>query len=188
MGTLAHAAKDDAKAHFQKGTTAFSLGNYAEAAGEYEKAFALKPDPALLFNAAQSHRLAGNKQRALTLYQNYLRVFGDRVANADDVQRQILKIKAELEEERVAAEAAAKAKEQPAAPAPAPVVTPAPAAAVAAPAPAEAPVYKRKWFWPVVVGSVVVVGVGVGLGVGLGTASHAPSPSLGKVDVGLGVQ
>ena len=47
------------------------------AADNYEKAFALKPDPAVLYNAAQAHRLAGNKQRALDLYQSYLRMYGN---------------------------------------------------------------------------------------------------------------
>src|SRR6185312_16914961 len=61
---------DEARAYHEKAKAAFALSHYAQAAEFFEKAFELKADPALLYNAAQSHRLAGNKQRALTLYQN----------------------------------------------------------------------------------------------------------------------
>src|SRR4051812_24130672 len=101
--SMAHAeSAADAKSHFDKGTTLFALGRYNEAAVEYEKAFELKSDPALLYNAAQAHRLADNKQRALLLYQSYLRLFGDRVNNRPEVERHITKLKAAVESEREA--------------------------------------------------------------------------------------
>src|SRR5256885_17265978 len=71
----------DAKSHFDKGTSLFALGRYAEAAVEYERAFELKSDPALLYNAAQAHRLADSKQRALRLYPSDLPLFGGRGVN-----------------------------------------------------------------------------------------------------------
>ena len=39
----------------------------------------------MLYNAAQAHRLAGDRQRALELYRNYLRVYGrgDTLVMAD---------------------------------------------------------------------------------------------------------
>ena len=55
---------DDARSYLDKATSAYGLGRYAVAAENFEKAYELKPDLALLYNAAQSHRLAGNKQRA----------------------------------------------------------------------------------------------------------------------------
>ena len=61
----AHAQSGEARAHFDRATSAFALGRFDDAAHEYEKAFDLKPDPALLYNAAQAHRKAGNKHRAL---------------------------------------------------------------------------------------------------------------------------
>jgi tetratricopeptide (TPR) repeat protein len=67
----------EAQEHFRQGTTAYALGKYAEAATEWERAYELKPDAALLFNAAQVHRLGGNHKRALLLYQNYLRLHRD---------------------------------------------------------------------------------------------------------------
>src|SRR5437762_2788493 len=86
-GTGARAdVTEDARIHYQKALAAYGLSNFAEAATEYEQAFALKPDPALLYNAAQAHRLAGNPERALQLYQNYLNLPGRKSANREEVQ------------------------------------------------------------------------------------------------------
>src|SRR5215831_10307221 len=89
------AAADDAseaRTYVDKATASYALGHYAAAAENFEKAFELKPDPALLYNAAQAHRLAGNKERALTLYQSYLRVYGrDTLAASIDARIDELK-------------------------------------------------------------------------------------------------
>jgi hypothetical protein len=66
---------EEARAYLDKATAAYALNKYAVAAENFEKAFELKPDPALLYNAAQAWRLAGNKERALALYESYLRVY-----------------------------------------------------------------------------------------------------------------
>jgi hypothetical protein len=65
----------DAKAHYQKATAHFAIGEYREAAAEYEAAFKLKQDPALLFDAAQAHRLGGDNQRALLQYKNVINLY-----------------------------------------------------------------------------------------------------------------
>lgn len=71
------------------------------AADNYEKAFALKPDPALLYNAAQAHQLAGNKQRALELYQSYLRMYAtDKRA---EIEKHIENLKQAIEKDWVGA-------------------------------------------------------------------------------------
>src|SRR5262245_53593139 len=69
---------EDARAYADKATAAFALAHYATAAENFEKAFELRSDPALLYNAAQAHRLAGNKERALILYRNYLRIYAKK--------------------------------------------------------------------------------------------------------------
>ena len=74
-----------ARAHYDKATAAYALGRYGDAATEFERAFTLKPDPAILYNAAQATRLAGKKERALELYRSYLRVYGRRAEHAPDV-------------------------------------------------------------------------------------------------------
>jgi len=65
-----------AKQAYERATAAFGLGHYKKAGAAYEEAFALKPDPALLFNAAQAYRLGGDAERALELYRNYVRIYG----------------------------------------------------------------------------------------------------------------
>ncbi len=90
---------DEARAFHEKAKAAFALSHYAQAAEYFEKAFELKSDPALLYNAAQSHRLAGNKQRALTLYQNYLHVYG-RDERRSQIELRIEELKKAIEKDR----------------------------------------------------------------------------------------
>ena len=61
-----------AKEAFSKANVHYALGEFATAADLYQEAYKLKPDAAFLYNAAQSYRLAGNHQRALVLYKNYV--------------------------------------------------------------------------------------------------------------------
>src|SRR5689334_607812 len=90
----------EARAHYDKATAAYALGRYADAASEFEQSFALKPDPALLYNAAQSYRLAGKKERALELYRNYRRVYGRRAEHAPDVDRHIVELEKAIDNDR----------------------------------------------------------------------------------------
>jgi tetratricopeptide (TPR) repeat protein len=67
------ADKGAAKEHYDKGKALFDIGRYDEAIKEFEASYQLKQDAAILFNLAQAHRLAGNNDRALTLYRTYVR-------------------------------------------------------------------------------------------------------------------
>ena len=71
---------EEAKLHFTKAQTAYKLGQFLEAIREYEAAYRAMPDPAFLFNIAQSQRQqyyqdkkSGRLQKALSLYKSYLR-------------------------------------------------------------------------------------------------------------------
>jgi len=185
----AAAEEPDAKSYFNRARTAYALGRYAEAADLFEKTFEIKPDPAILYNAAQAHRLAGNKQKALVLYKSYLRLYGEQ-ANSAEVERRIADLKTAIE-----AEQAAKTnpptgllhegqKEKPSEPETAPKPTLEPTAVLVSPGapPAEKkPLAKRGWFWGAIVGSALVVGGAVALGVVLGTAPQGPDVTLGSV-------
>jgi len=98
---VARAAGDseEARAFFDKATASFALGHYPVAAENFEKAFELKPDPALLYNAAQAHRLAGNKERALVLYQNYLRLYS-KAGKRAEVEARVEELKKAIERDR----------------------------------------------------------------------------------------
>jgi tetratricopeptide (TPR) repeat protein len=175
----------EARAHYRRGTAAYALGRYAEAATEYEAAFELAPDPALLYNAAQAHRVAGNKERALTLYQNYVRVYGAEATNIDDVKRIMTELKQSIDRE-------AKPAAKPTAPTgPTSVTTPATAGVtgttVAASEVASTPGELKKshrrspWLWVGIgAGVLVVAGVAIGLGIAFGK-SNPSAPSFGTV-------
>lgn len=108
---------DEARAYHEKAKAAFALSHYPQAAEFFEKAFELKSDPALLYNAAQSHRLAGNKQRALTLYQNYLHVYG-RDERRAQIELRIEELKKAIEKDRTEVPASPPAGWPPGMPAP----------------------------------------------------------------------
>jgi hypothetical protein len=121
----------EAKVHYQKATAHFAVGEYSEAAAEYEAAYKLKQDPAILFNAAQAHRLAGNGSKALLLYNNVIKLYPTS-RYATDAKERISKIEPGT---RVAPAPVASS------PSVAPPVQPLPSAAekTAPPAPANAP-------------------------------------------------
>lgn len=191
LPALASAEESEAKRSYERGTAAYALGHYDDAAEAYEHAFTLRPDAALLYNAAQAHRLAGHKTRALLLYENYLRVYSKDVQNREDVVRLIDGLKASIEADKRSATAAPMA---PAATTDRPQVAPAPAPVVAAPAPAAddarltvttsppppKPLVRRPWFWAVTGGAAVAIVVGVTLGVVLGAPKN-PAVTLGSV-------
>ena len=62
-----------AREHYERGTKFYDIGKYDDAIREFEAAYEAKSDPAIIFNLAQAHRLAGHNQEALQLYRNYLR-------------------------------------------------------------------------------------------------------------------
>ena len=92
------AAKDSkaaAKEHFQRGTSYYDLGRYADAIKEFEAAYELKNDPAFLYNLAQSYRLAGDAEQALHFYRTYLR-YVPKPANRAEIDERIKALEQQL--------------------------------------------------------------------------------------------
>lgn len=89
--TPAQEAPNRAREAFQKANVHYALGEFGLAAELYQDAYKLKPDAALLYNAAQSFRLAGNAPRALVLYKNYL-LFYPAQRNAPEVKQQVINL------------------------------------------------------------------------------------------------
>jgi tetratricopeptide (TPR) repeat protein len=198
----ARAADDEERAHSERGKAAYALGHFSEAADEYEAAFKLAPSPPLLYNAAQSHRLAGHKERALELYQSYLRVYGRSGKNREEAEQHIANLTRAIEEDHHAAtappttmatEGTADHPEsrpitpplQPASAVPQ-AVPPAPppaAALVATPGAREGettPLTSRPWFWLAIGGGVAIAVVAVVLLAG--GKSSPPTPSAGTIN------
>jgi tetratricopeptide (TPR) repeat protein len=61
-----------AREHFQRAQAHFDDGDYAAAVPELKAAYALDPDPMLLYAWAQAERLSGNCPKAVELYRRYL--------------------------------------------------------------------------------------------------------------------
>jgi tetratricopeptide (TPR) repeat protein len=171
---LSGAGEAEAKLHYQKATAAYALGDFVEAARQYEAAFRLKLDAALLFNAAQAHRRAGNRQRAIELYENLLRVFP--AASGRQMARQHLQdLRRSL------------ASDPPAAGGPPTGAPPPPLERQEGPAdlpsppdrpPPPSPIYRRVWFWA---GVAVVVLAGAATVAALSLDDREARPSWGRV-------
>jgi hypothetical protein len=171
---------DEAHRLFEHGTAQYALHHFAAAADDFEKAFELKPDPAILYNAAQAHRFAGNKARALELYESYVRLYGDR-PNAAEAGEHARQLRSAIEAEKQATTAPSVGT----VPLTSSGTTPQTSGGAAlttttttAPPPSR-PLVKRPWFWAVVGGVVVVAAVGIGVGVGV---KKDPSPTYGVVN------
>jgi len=157
----AHAGPKEtvARAEYEKGTIAYNLGRFDEAAEHYETAYRAVPDPNFLFNIAQSHRMAGKLEQALPVFRAFLRESSAGAPNRGLAERLVDELKRKIENKtndqptppistKPAVEAAPPPPDQasstsPAAasaqsPGPAPSVAPTPAAPISL-APAMAP-------------------------------------------------
>jgi hypothetical protein len=62
-----------ARAHAKQGLALYDLKRFQEAFGEFEQAYLIEQDPALLYDMAQCQRKLGNNEEALHFYKTYLR-------------------------------------------------------------------------------------------------------------------
>jgi tetratricopeptide (TPR) repeat protein len=111
--------KQEMKQHYEKATRAYDVQKYSEAVEEYQKAYEIGGDPAMLYNVAQSYRLSDQLPEALRFYRRYLQR-SPNARNRDDVERKISDLERTIEERRKAAAAV------PRPPPPEPVVVPPP--------------------------------------------------------------
>jgi tetratricopeptide (TPR) repeat protein len=80
-----------AREHFERGSTAYDLGRFADAAREYELAYEAKNDPALLFNIGQAWRFAKEHEKAILAFRAYLRR-EPRTARRAEVEQRIVEM------------------------------------------------------------------------------------------------
>lgn len=132
LGGRAHAQltqeqKQEMRQHYEKATRAYDVEKYGEAVDEYQKAYEIGGDPAMLYNVAQAYRLNKQLPDALHFYRRYLQR-SPNARNREDVEHKIsdleqaIEAKKKADEEAAAAARAAKLRETP--PAPPPVVAP----------------------------------------------------------------
>lgn len=137
--SVAHAESDPAKAreHFKSGTKAYDLGRYLDAAREYETAYEIHDEPALLYNIAQAYRLGGENVKAMRAYKAFLRR-SPKASNRAEVEQRIVELQRVVGEQNRVRDAAPTGTITPEArpESPRPVEEPAPAPAAPAPKPA----------------------------------------------------
>ncbi|WNG16357.1 PEGA domain-containing protein [Cystobacter fuscus] len=93
------AARAAARKHFERGTTLYQEGHYAEAAAAFEAAYQTLANGVVLYNLGQCYEKLGDLQRAMGYYRDYLRM----VPNAEDrplVESLITRLEKRYEEER----------------------------------------------------------------------------------------
>ncbi len=99
--STAHADKEQAKAHYERGKRLYNLSRFGDAVKEYEAAYLEMEDPAFLFNIGQCYRQLGNNELALRSYRNYLRS-APEAANRADVENRIQEIETALARDKTA--------------------------------------------------------------------------------------
>jgi tetratricopeptide (TPR) repeat protein len=100
-GAQTESQKKEAKEHFEKASRLYELQKYGDAIAEYESAYLLVEDPALLFNIGQAYRLWDKPEDAIRSYKNYLRRRPD-ATNRADVEKKIVDLENQIEEKRIA--------------------------------------------------------------------------------------
>lgn len=162
-----------ARQHFEDGSRLYDLGKFRDAAREYEEAYKLKPDPALLFNIGQAYRAASDAPQAVTAYKSYLRRLPE-APNRSEVEAHIAKLQQSIDEaqRRVPPDGARTAARPPAT-----TTTTTRPELVAAPARAERqPLYKKWWLWTAV-GGVLIAGGVAAIAIAATTPKDAASPA-----------
>lgn len=156
--------------HITEGSRLYAERSYDRAIAEYEAAYQLQAQPALLINIGLCHYKADRPRQALDYYQQALKAKLTReereevlanVAKAtiklqEQQQREAREAEArhEAERERLAKLAADRQPQQP----------------------PEKPIYKKAWFWAII-GGATAAGLAIGLGVGLRpTPMPEPNP------------
>lgn len=89
------AVERSAQLHHDAGRENYLAGRYALAITEFEAAYALLPEPILLYNLAQAHRKNGSPDKALLFYQRYLAA-APRARDRGEVEEKIRDLEAEM--------------------------------------------------------------------------------------------
>jgi tetratricopeptide (TPR) repeat protein len=198
-----------AKKLFKQAEVQYSLQRFEQARRGYERAYAVLPLPAFLFNIGQCHRMQGNYPKAVFYFSRYLGLA--RTSRSTAVVRTLLKqLNAVMEAQKrqaalklrygVSAEQSAEAArrillEQRKLIATERLLLQQERQRLRAslqrmlartkrpPPPVVTPVYKKWWFWTVIVGGVAAaVGASLGFTLGARTKWVDPAGSLGTLN------
>jgi hypothetical protein len=164
--SIGHAETENAKTLFERATVQFRVGQFHDAAMTYQRVYELHPDPVLLYNCAQSYRLANEPDKALLFYKSYLSAQPD-AHNRAEVEGRIAELDRVVAEQKKATERPPNDVTRTPVPAPAEAQQP-PAVATTPTAPVESserPATGKKGRTKKIVG-IALLGVAVGGAVG----------------------
>jgi tetratricopeptide (TPR) repeat protein len=113
-----------AREHFQRGSTAYDLGRFLDAAHEYEAAYEAKRDPNLLFNIGQAYRFVPDYAKAVLAFKAYLRNAPDHAPNRAEVESRIVEMQQRLQQHDQSAQRPAPTRALGPTPSPMPRATP----------------------------------------------------------------
>jgi tetratricopeptide (TPR) repeat protein len=98
------ASQDRALELFEQGRAAYREGRFADAGRLLREAYALVPEPVLLYNLARAHEGLGEFPEAIDAYERYLATAKD-IPDRGAIERKLTSLRAELaERERLARE------------------------------------------------------------------------------------
>jgi tetratricopeptide (TPR) repeat protein len=168
---------EEAKGLFAAGRAAFDAGNYVDALNYFQRSYALRGRPELLYNIGIVHDRLRDDEAALKHYDDYLTALPN-ASNREEVEKRSAAIRAAL--------ATRQGQPPTATPAPTPAQTAAAAPVTTTSSPATTneqtsgtasspSVFSRWWFWTVV-GAVVVGGITAGALVASGGDDEIEAP------------
>jgi tetratricopeptide (TPR) repeat protein len=101
--------RGDARAHYAKGLELAGQNGYEGALQEFNAAYAISPQFAVLFNIGQAHIALGHTAEAIETLTRYLRDGGDRISPSrrTQVERQIAGLRSTLSNPELTSEAEA---------------------------------------------------------------------------------
>ncbi len=178
--------KRQAKSHAQAAASLFQAKSYQKALSEFEKAYALFPVPALLYNMGQCQLFLGEYQKAIPNFEAFL---SDRPSTPyrEDVERLIREAHDELTKQERAAPPEPpppiepEVVEPPAPPPPPPSIAPPPPPPPVVETASE-PFYTTWWFWTVLGGVAVAGGTAVAVIATSNGGTVLPMGELGVLD------
>jgi tetratricopeptide (TPR) repeat protein len=89
---------------FEKGRAAYREGRFSDSVSHLREAYALVPEPVLLYNLARAHEGLGEYPEAIDAYERYLATAKD-IPDRGAIERKLVSLRRELEErERLARE------------------------------------------------------------------------------------
>src|SRR5580765_7629490 len=90
--TLSDEKRAEAREHYANGTKKFNVAKFDEAAAEFVAAYEIAGEPSLLYNIAQSYRMAEQRERALFFFKSFYRQLDPKSPLRGEVEKRIAEL------------------------------------------------------------------------------------------------